>query len=195
MAETNNLAHNGRMATFEIREARVFDCGRIVRMLRPDHESAYTRVGIGSHRELRRAFDDSYFRKAWIVDGHLAGIGGLRGSTLSPRAYIWLALTDRATRYPIEMVKEARRQIADIMVTKNELLTTVHADDRAAQRFALFLGFHVGDQPAAETHFGRKTLQEYILSTPEVRVPFGKSHLIRMGYHGAADAAAPSLAH
>ena len=185
----------GTMAEFLIRDAKVFDCGRIARMLRPAHEAAYLRVGISTHRELRSTFDKSYYRKAWYIDGHLSGLGGLMGSTLSPRAYIWLALTDRATRYPLEMVREARRQLADFMVTKNELVTTVHAEDKAAQRFALFLGFHVGDQPPAETHFGRKTLQEYILSTPEVRIPFGKSHLIRMGYHGAMDVSPPSLAH
>lgn len=183
------------MSNFEIRDAKAFDCGRVVRALRPEHESGYIQVGISTHRDLRRTFDGSYYRKAWLIDGHLAGLGGLMGSTLSPRAFIWMALTDRATHYPIEMVKEARRQIADIMVTKNELLTTVHADDKAAQRFALFLGFHVGDQPPAETHFGRKTLQEYILSEPKVRIPFGKSHLIRMGYHGEIDVPIPALAH
>ena len=164
-------------------------------MLRPAHDAACVRVGLSTHRELRRTFDQSYIRRAWLIDGALAGLGGLVGSTLSPRAHIWLALTDRATRYPLEMVREARRQLADFMATKNELVTTVHADDPAAQRFALFLGFHVGDQPAAETHFGRKTLQEYILSTPEIRIPVGKSHLIRMDYHGDVNVPIPSLAH
>lgn len=183
------------MTSFNIRDAKVQDCGKIARMLRPEHNASYVRVGISTHREMRSTFDRSYYRKAWEIDGYLAGIGGLMGSTLSPRAFVWLALTDRATRYPLEMIREARRQLADFMVTKNELVTTVHADDPAAQRFAVFLGFHVGDQPPAETHFGRKTLQEYILSEPKVRIPFGKSHLIRMGYHGEIDVPIPALAH
>lgn len=190
MAEISRLKHNGHMTTFAIRDARHYDCGRMARMLRPDHEAALVRVGVNTHRELRATFDGSYYRKAFLIDGKLAGMGGAVGSILSPFAFVWVALTDRATRYPIQIIREARKHLAEIMVTKTELVTTVMLDDPAALRLATFLGFHVADQglgAPAETRAGRRTLREFITSTPEMHLQLKGRPLVKMGYHAIGD--------
>jgi hypothetical protein len=131
------------MATFEIIEARPYHCGQIVRRLRHDMHSAFFALGVDPHKELRTCFDDSYLRKAWLIDGKLEGLGGVFGGALSSSGYIWLALSQEATRYPVAMVKEARKQMAEIATTKHSLRATVLEQDKAAERFIGRLGFHL----------------------------------------------------
>jgi hypothetical protein len=184
------------MTQVEVIDAKLWHVGRIARMLRPEHAAALVRMGINSHRELRATFEASYVRKAMLIDGKLAGIGGIMGPLLSPIGFAWIAISDRATRYPVALVKEVRKHLAEEMKTKAELHTTIMVDDLAARRFAVFLGWHVADEglgAAAETRPGRRTLHDHIASTPELLVPFRGSHLIKMGYHASASGDLPGL--
>ncbi len=81
---------------------------------------------------------------------------------LSETGFVWLAIAQGATAFSREMVREAKRQLAEIMTTRKELATTLIADDTVAIRFAQFLGFH-GD-----------------LSK---KIPVGKGHAVAVGYH------------
>lgn len=130
------------MTTFEVVEARPFHCGPMIRALRKDHKAAFMALGHNrAHHELRTCFDDSHFRRSWLIDGKLAGIGGVRGTLCSPVGYIWLALSQDATHYPIQIMREARAQIAEIMEVKRSLGTTILKADSASMRFAERLGF------------------------------------------------------
>lgn len=128
---------------FEVIEAREYHCGAIVRRLRESQRAAVIGLGVNPHREIRRNFDASSFRRAWLVDGHVAALFGVAGPLIATSGYCWLALTDQGARYPIEVVKETRRQFAVIMQTKREIYTTLLPEDKAAFRFATFLGFEV----------------------------------------------------
>jgi hypothetical protein len=156
------------------------------RLLRHEHQEAAMRVGLDAHKEMRALFDMSAFRKAWLADGKLIGLGGVVGTVISPGGFIWLALSEQAKKYPIALVKEARRQLDEIMVTKVELATTIIGGDDAAKRLAVFLGFHVADigpGMTARSRFGRRDLSRYLDSDPELRIPLGGSYAIRMAYH------------
>lgn len=131
------------MTDFRVIEAREYHCGAIVRRLRENQRSALIGLGVNPHREIRRNFDASSFRRAWLVDGQLGAIFGVTGSALSTHGYCWLALSDLGARFPLEVVKETRRQIAVIMQTKRELITTLLPEDKVAFRFASWLGFEV----------------------------------------------------
>lgn len=133
---------------FQIIDAKAFHCGRIMRLLRKEAANALLMTTQDGHRELRACFDGSSFRKAWLIDGQLAGLGGVIGTELSSAGFIWLALSQEATRYPLAIVAEARRQIAVILMTKRTLVTTVNRDDRTAERFAMFMGFERHDRHA-----------------------------------------------
>lgn len=170
---------------FEIREARRWMCGRLARLLRAEHSTAALRIGLDVHRGLRDIYGISYYRRAWYIDNHLAGLGGATGSPLSPSAFVWIALSERATRYPVAIVKEARRQMAEIMKTKVELTTTIIDGDEAAKRLVVFLGWHVedsGNGAAAETRYGRKRLTAF-LDHEAPRIRYGNGAAVRMGYH------------
>jgi hypothetical protein len=177
------------MTTFRIIDAKPYHCGQMCRVLRYEHQMAISRIGIDSHRELRGLFDQSSIRRAWLIDGKLGALGGVSGTKLSPYGFVWLALTQAASHYRVAIVKEAKKQLAEIMTIKRELATTIIAGDDAARRLAIFLGFHVADdgpgQPAS-SRFARRDLERFIASNPECRIPLGDSYAVAMGYHGEA---------
>lgn len=128
---------------FEIVPAKIWHSGQIIRQLREEHRYAAAWLGINSHQEIRDRFDASLFAKSWLIDGKLAAMGGVCGSVLSDEGFVWLALTEEAARYRYAAAREARRQIAEIMVVKRNLFTTLIPEDRTALRFAMRLGFEV----------------------------------------------------
>jgi hypothetical protein len=172
--------------TFSIVPAKPWHCGQMCRLLRHERRRATALVGMDAHRELRELFDQSAFRRAWLADGEMIGLGGVTGSLLAPRGYVWLALSEMARRYPLAVVKQARRQLDEIMVTKRELATTIIGGDEAAKRLAVFLGFHVQDEgpgQPAYSRYGRRTLHKHLETETELRIPVGRGYAIPMGYH------------
>src|SRR6516162_9206226 len=129
------------MPHFDLIEAKTWHCGMMIRMLRREQKEAMAAIGVDSHRELRAAFDDSAYRRAWLIDGKIVGIGGVSGPMLSPVGLIWLALSNKAVKYPLALVKLLRQQIDEVMETKRTLLTTILSGDEASERFAVFMGF------------------------------------------------------
>ena len=175
------------MATFSVIPASAHHCGQMCRLLRREHRTACAaRVGADVHKELRALFDQSTFSRAWLIDGKLAALGGVAGSVLSTVGFAWLALSGEAARYPIALVKEVRRQLAEIMVVKREVATTIISGDDAALRLAVFLGFHVAHagpgQPAA-SRAERLELARFLEFESGLHLPCGDGYVIALGYH------------
>jgi hypothetical protein len=171
---------------FEVVEAKPWHCGAMVRLLRREHQAAVAMVGLNSHRELRMAFDESIFRRSWFIDNHLAAIGGVIGPALSSYGVIWLAFSEAATRYPLAIVKEMRRQIAEIMRTKRLLFCSLLEGDEAAERTAVFLGFVPHEEggyvlPAC-SRFGRLEILRHLRENDNIRVPAGSGSARVMAY-------------
>lgn len=178
------------MARFEIIEAKPQHCGAIIRRMRNEHRAAIERTGLDAHRELRAIFDASAFRKAWLIDGELAALGGVSGSHLSPLGFAWVVFSNAALRFPIQIVKEASRQIEAAMTLKRELATTIIGGDTAALRMAIYLGFHVAHEGLgrpAYSRSGRQSLARFIETNPDLRLPIGSGYAIAMGYHASDD--------
>lgn len=149
------------MTDFTIIEGRPWHCGAMCRLLRSEQRNEVAKFSLDSHRELRAMFDQSAFRRAWLIDGRLAGLGGVAGSRLSPVGYIWLALSSAATKYPVQIVKESRRQIAELAATKHALYAQILSGDQASMRLAVFLGFVPDDgesRQSAVSRFGRREM-------------------------------------
>ncbi len=155
------------MTHYEIVEARLQHCGQMVRLMRREQREAIGRAGYDPHRELRARFDKSAIRRALLIDGHLAALGGVMGTLLAPHGFVWLVLSEEACRHPLALVRIARRELACVMATYRELATIVLADDAAARRFAIFLGFHV-----AEDEYGNPS-----------QIPIGRARATVMGFH------------
>lgn len=174
------------MTTFEVIEMKRRHCGQIIKHLRIGHQIALEQVKRDAHREIVAIFEESAFRRAWLIDGRLAAVGGVTGSIIASTGYAWLALTEEATLHRVALLKEVMRQLAQIMVSKRELATTVLGGDPAARRLAIFLGFHVDDEgpgSPAYTRLGRRALGRHIDAEPDLRIPVGEGYVIGMGYH------------
>lgn len=172
-------------ATFEVVEARRYHCGQMARLLRVEHLEAVARLGVNSHREMVDRFAESAFRRAWLCDGRLMALGGVTGPALASTGYVWLALSAEATRFPLQIVREACRQLDAIMVTKRHLVTSILDGDQAAKRFAIFLGFVPADEPqrpAAASRLGRRDLAQRFEKNQEARLPIGSGSAVTMSY-------------
>lgn len=167
---------------FEVIEGRENHCGQISRQLRAGHRKIVAQFGIDTHRELRARFDDSAIRRAWMIDGQLAALGGVAGPVLASSGFLWLAVSNRAMKYPVAMVRAAREQLDLICVIKRELVTTIMDGDEESKRFAIFLGFSIEDAEPASSKFGRMHLSREMAGAE--RVPIGKGSGVVMAYHG-----------
>jgi hypothetical protein len=177
------------MTVFTLIDARSCHCGQIARALRHDHARLLIGLGRSIHHEISHCYNMSWYRKAWLIDGKLAALGGVMGGPLEPFGFLWLALAHATTAYPLAIAKEAGRQIDEIMTMKHELVTTVLGEDHAAQRLAIFLGFHVADDGPGEAAFscaGRRRLARHLDTNPDIRKPIGNGYAIVMGYHREA---------
>lgn len=165
------------MTSFRIIDAKPWHCGQMARLLRSEHAQAIAMIGIDSHKELREKFAQSSFRRAWLIDGDLAGLGGVTGDALSAAGFVWLALSNKAMKYPIAIVKEAREQLDEIMEVKRELVTTIIDGDESSKRFAAFLGLFPADafaySPSSSSRYGRKQILAAFDHT-ESRISFGR---------------------
>jgi hypothetical protein len=178
------------MTTVELGPAKAWHCGAILRSLRVEHQVGLARVQPDSHRELRKVFDASVFRKALFLDGRLAGIGGVTGTLACDMGYVWLALSQEATRHPVAVLRVIRQELDRMMLSRTELATTIIIGDDAAKRLAIFLGFHVddeGDGAPAATKYGRKRLSDHLDSNEDLLMPAGNGYVIPMGYHAGED--------
>ena len=133
----------------------------MMRRLRADQREAMIAIGVDLHHSIRSNFDISAFSRAWLIDGQLAGLGGVTGPEISSSGYVWLALSERATQFPVEIAKEARRQIERICVTKRNLVTTIIPEDSKSLRFAEWLGFDLIEPTPVPCGNGRVLIVRY----------------------------------
>ncbi len=171
---------------FQIVEGKAFHCRRIARVLRYEHQRHLFALNVDVVGELRSIFNGSYYRRAWLIDGQLAGLGGVEGSWASTSGRIWLALSERATKYPVAIMRELKRQLEEISLTKKELFTTVIEGDTAAHRLAVHVGFHpAGEGPSGQAYSkaGRRSVLEYIANEPSLRRPAGGSYQVGLVWH------------
>jgi hypothetical protein len=172
------------MTRFEIVEGMPWHCGQMVRILRQEHQKAVAMIGFNSHRELRAHFDESSFRRAWFIDGKLAAIGGVTGPELAAEGFVWLAFSQAATRYPVAIIKEARRQIELLSHTKRVLVCSLVEGDEAAERLAIFLGFVPmleGEYvESASSRFGRLEVRRLLREKAPIRYGLGHIKLLHL---------------
>jgi hypothetical protein len=170
---------------YQVVEAKRWHCGRMARALRAAHRNGLSHMDL--HAKMVEIFEQSYFRRAALIEGRPVAIWGVKGTILSRTGYAWLGLSDEATRYPIALIKEAQRQLDEIMETKRELATTIIASDSAARRFAVFLGFHIahdGRGDPAHTRRERNRLVAYLDERADLHLDVGgNAKAIPMGLH------------
>jgi hypothetical protein len=131
--------------------------------MREEHQEAVAWLGINSHREIRDKFDASTYRRAWTIDGRLAGLGGVVGTAISAEGFVWFVLTNEGSRHPYAATRMVRRQLDEVMVVKRVLHTCLIPEDKTALRFATRLGFEVLDPIPRVVGRGRVIAVQYRL--------------------------------
>lgn len=126
----------------ELIDAKPHHCGQIARRLRREHGDLLAQMGVSSHADLRTRFDASpHYRKAWLVDGKLMGIGGLDGSMAASDGFIWLALAEGVSG--VSFARMALGEFDRLFLIKRRISTFILKDDTDSLRFAYFLGFRI----------------------------------------------------
>ena len=129
------------MMKFEVIEAKPWHVGQMARTLKQEQREAISKFGVNLHKEMTRIYDASYYRKVWVIDGKIVAIGGVAGSIMSCVGFMWLAASTFALQYPVEMVKETKRQLANALSIHSELSATTIRGDQISKRFLHFFGF------------------------------------------------------
>lgn len=122
-------------------KAAPYHTGQLARTLRAEHRDLLSVMGVPTHHELREAFDASILNKAWLLNGSLAALAGLRSSLGASDGIIWFAMTDELARHPTAVARHALAYLREVMDTRRRVSTIVLENDSAGLRFALFLGF------------------------------------------------------
>lgn len=178
------------MPRLEVTDAKLRYCGQMVRRLRHEHQMAFAAVGLNPHRELRNTVSSSSEARAAFLDGELVGMWGVVGTLMCPWGFVWLCMSQEATKHPMRALRLARSELDRFMRTRTELFTTVLEGDEAALRLCAFLGFHVEHQgPGAPpvSKDGRRAWMRYVRNNPDFRMPVGRSYAVKVGYHPPVD--------
>lgn len=173
----------------EIVNAKRYHCGHMARLMRVEHHAALLRMQVPIHREIRRTFDLSFYRRSAFLDGDLAAMWGLEGSMLSSAARVWLVLSQHVLKHPTLILRHAAREIERMAATRSELVTTVIPDDDAAHRLVAFLGFESPDGfggGRARNRSGRNNLIRYFRNNPDLMVHAGPMPQIGVVYRKEA---------
>jgi hypothetical protein len=168
---------------FSVIAAKPWHAGQMARTLRHDHERAALALGLSPHRGISERLSSSSWNRAWMVDGKLAALGGVDAPALSHVGMVWLAVSQWAMCHPVALVREAQRQLDEIMLTKRELVTAVLDGDEASHRFAVFLGFTPWPM-AAVSRYGRRSILDGIRAGETERVAVGAGSAVVLRYRG-----------
>lgn len=147
------------MSIYAVIEPKPWHVGQMLRQLRTEHADAVAGTGLNSHRELRNRFDESSYKVGWTIDGKLAALGGVTGCSMAMMGYLWLVVSQEATRHPIPLARAVRRCLDEILQTKRVLLVSV-LDDTSI-RFAFWLGFDPQTGVRVKMGAGSALLMEY----------------------------------
>lgn len=138
------------MTDYSIIEGKRWHCGQIVRQMAPEQLKMFEAVFGNAHRALSKIFSTSFICRAGLIDGELVALWGLQGTIAGSDGFIWLAVSEKAKHHKFAMVREAKRQLAEIMETKTIVRSRVVPQDAESRRFALFMGFRPGTEDTIE---------------------------------------------
>ena len=129
------------MTRYEMTECRRHHCGLMARRMRAADRAAMVAAGYDPHREIVHRFQESAYRRAWLIDGELAAIGGVSGTLAASDGYIWMVVAQMATRHALALARMTRGVLAEVSVTFRAVESVMMAGDGRAVEFARFLGF------------------------------------------------------
>lgn len=169
------------MSAYTVVAASVKHIRPMSRTMRREAAVAIGEYGFNPRAGLRRALVASSYARTALQDGQPIAMWGVKATLLGDTGFVWLVLSDEATKMPLSVLREARNELAVIMRDKREVAATVLPNDEAAIRFAVHLGFH--DRPNDDGHLSKRELCAAIMADPAYKIPVGDSYVVALGYH------------
>lgn len=157
------------MTEYQSIEAKTYHLGRMVRRMRETDAALGGALGIAVHAQLRSVFGTSAYRRAWLIDGRLAAIGGVIGTLASGSGFLWFLVSKEAQQHRHALVRHAREHMAEIIETYPVLTTTVARHDEAGRRFAVHFGFRLQHPAVQHGPLVTMELKRDIAQRPVVR--------------------------
>jgi hypothetical protein len=118
-------------------------------------QAAHARLGEEAADALRFLLDNSAYRRAALVRGHPVAIWGVTDND----GGVWVQSTAGATAHPFAFVREARREVREMLRFRARIVMPLGQFNTRAQRFARLLGFvSAGCGTAAGQPFVRMAL-------------------------------------
>lgn len=148
-----------------VKEGRPYHCGQMARALRHEHRDLLLKMHVPVHRDLKSAFDDSSWTRAFFLDGELMALGGVTGPAMASEGSMWLAISQGGITHWQHIARQCLRQVEQVMETKSHLQTIVLKEDMPAIRFAYFIGFggaepmEIGGAKALKMTLSRKSFR------------------------------------
>ena len=121
--------------------SHITDVYRVAANLRDNDRVEVTAMGVDPVRALRSNYRGAFLRSTAFVDGHIAAMWGMYGDAISDIAHPYLLTTPFVERVPIQIVKEGRKAVAEMLQLRSRLEGHVAASYTGACRLLDLLGF------------------------------------------------------
>jgi hypothetical protein len=134
---------------YEVIPASIRHVKPLAATLRPAACAALAGFGVDARRALHFALRHALYSRTAVIGGEPVAMWGTHGAMMSDQVTIWAAFSQKATKFPLAIVRKARAELAAIANGENRLYASVSEDDERAMVFARAIGFHETDYPTA----------------------------------------------
>ncbi len=101
-------------------------------------------TGLPCRHLLVALWKNSVYRRVALIDGKVAAAWGCSSHLLVSEGEPWLFTTPVVERAPIRFLRQARREVAEMLRGHQSLVSSVASDYTKAIKFLELLGFSVG---------------------------------------------------
>lgn len=130
------------MATITIEDIHPWHLRELAQDLRRGDLNEITCAGLRPLQALWRAYRNSVYSRAGLVDGKVAAAWGVTGTIISPSASLWLLTGSACSDIPLSFVKIGRAELLKMLEFYHQLEGLVHPEYHQAIKFLRLLGFH-----------------------------------------------------
>lgn len=114
-------------------------------VMREDDRLEMEAAGLGPKKALWRSLQRSLIAKTAFVDGEIAAMWGCGGSISTGIGNPWLMTTEVVERFPVMLIKNVRREVAEMLGAFRKLKGIVPVRYSRACRLLEATGFSLGN--------------------------------------------------
>lgn len=133
------------MSRYEILPCRLAHLRRLAMTLREADRAEIAAAGHAPRHLLSALWRRSLEPRVGLIDGEVAAAWGDAGDMLSPVGEVWFFTAPPIERLPLAFLREARCEVARMLMGRRSLAADVHRDYGRARRFFALMGFSIAE--------------------------------------------------